>query len=141
MLKSLLLIGVNHSSMKSTLLTRMNNAKKMTNLSFPLFGLDLTTSALIKVIKLGVLAKGTNGIKFVNAANRRETLKNINPLNIIIVLAKPPELSTSRAFPWFSLISSKERDFVVPPFHSMIAKVLDHSTQTNPAERATRTAA
>ena len=125
------MIGINPSSMISIPLKRISNAKRETNLSSPLIGQELTTTACMMVTTLKVLVHLTIWHMFVNPA--------VMTKDVMIANANEPKLSTYQAFQWFSLMSSKERDFVAKPFLTMKAKLSMPSTQTRDAELATRT--
>ena len=90
--------GTYLSSRIFTRLARTENAKGVTLLYFPLFGQELTINATMIISTLRVLANITSGMKLVR-------MIETDPARIA-------DQSTSRVSPWFSLMSSKEKDFV-----------------------------
>ena len=94
--KILPLIGLNPSSMRYTQSMRINNANRVKNLSFQLFGPGLIITAISKISTREEVANGIIGTNIVIPVVTRE--------EVIIAPANPVDLSTCRAFRWFSLM-------------------------------------
>ena len=92
--------GTNLTSKIFTRLARIDNARRVINPFFQLFGQELTTIAILTISSQRVLVNITSGMKSVKRAKGG------------IAPASRPDQSISQVFPWSNQMSLEEKDFV-----------------------------